>query len=146
MKKNNLFLLSVLCIFLVSCNKEEDKSGIEETATAVALSGTWLLQSYSEDGLDVPLDECEKKETIVFNNNNTIDFNYYNDKEDGKACSLSVAGSGHWKFSSDAQIELDYSTESYKDIFKVTYQIAGNILTLTTQEGDASYSETYVRQ
>ena len=146
MNKNSFLLVCMLGAYLVSCNIDENKSNAKEMAVAVQLQGKWLLQSYSQDGSEVLLDECEKSETIVFNNDYTIDFNYYNDKEEGKPCELSVVGSGHWKFSSNTEIEFDYSTEMYKDVFKVAYLVEGDILTLTTKEGKDSYSEIYIRQ
>ncbi len=143
----NLTLAILLCgsTLFLACNEEERKDNKPEP-TALKLTGTWLLQSFSENGTPIVLDECEKLETLVFNPDNTVNFTYYGDKKAGKSCELSVVGTGIWKFVSDKMIELDYSTDEYKDVFRVDYEIEGEQLTLIIHEENASYKERYIKQ
>jgi len=130
---------------LVSCHLDINRNTLLQT-TAVQLSGTWLLQSYEENGTVIALNECEKKETLSFHPDSTVNFIYYRDKESGKTCEMSVVGIGAWKFVTEKQIELNYSTEDFQDIFTMSYTLDGDLLTLTVNDDTASYTERYIKQ
>jgi len=138
MKK--LILLSFLTVGLsfTSCSKDEN-----ETSTSEDLIGAWSFISYIDDEGEELADDCDSKDSITFMSDNSFNFTYHgiNNTEDG--CTKNQDAMGVWEYQSDKVLKLDYSTDEYTSITEAEFQITGNILTLTINEGEGEYQEKY---
>ena len=136
-----------LVLSVLSCSVDERRNPVENenNSTSFELLGTWKLGKYFEGGKEIAINSCETNETISFHKDNTFDYIYYGDSQPGKPCAVSVAGTGTWHYTAERKMVLNYSIREHEDIVPIYFKISENTLLMTTDEGDSSYTESYVR-
>ena len=147
MKKLGVTMTMCLLLSVLSCSVDERRNPgeTENNSTNFELLGTWKLGKYFEGGEEIAINSCETNETISFHKDNTFDYIYYGDAEPGKPCTISVTGKGTWYYTAEQKMVLNYSIQEHEDIVPIHFKISENTLLMTTDEGDASYTESYTR-
>ncbi len=142
---NKLFLLFLLTIglFFNSCNKKEN-----ESMENVDLLGTWTLIAYIDDEGEELADECYSQDSLTFMENNTFNYTYYYNYGKEGGCQKIQDATGSWEYLTDKIIKFDYSHGDYidKDKWENPFEISGDILTLTRDEGLGIYLEKYKKK
>ncbi|WP_282161386.1 lipocalin family protein [Ulvibacterium marinum] len=141
MKKSILFLFLTTGLFFTSCNKDES-----EPKTDVDLIGTWTYIAYVDDDEgEIQADECDGQDSLTFMSDNTFNFTYHYNFDEEVGCYKAQDAIGSWEYISDGEIELDYSNGNNVEPNnqKTPFEISGDILTLTKDEGYGVFLEKY---
>lgn len=142
------FFLSVLFLNLlfVSCENEDTENDSEDPIAETELLGTWNFIAYSDDEGEEPATDCEKNQTLTFEEDGVFRYTYYDDSEG--SCEKTEDSQGAWELISDGVIKTDYTYGDYVDEnkFEVGFEISDNVLTLSIDEGEGEYQERYEKQ
>lgn len=143
MTKKLFFSIILLSIVFISCEKDETDSPDEEKNSTTDLLGTWNYTAYIDDEGEELATQCEKNQTLIFEENGVFRFTYFDDSEG--TCEKTQDSQATYEFISDAVIKTDYTYGDYVDQnkFEVGFEISGNTLTLFLDEGEGEYQERY---
>ena len=133
--KKLILVLSLVAIAFSSCSKDDNNDPSQDL-----LIGTWTYFSAFEDGVEVPLTDCEKQETQVFNANGTFTMTFYDDF-DGP-CVEDGSISGTWVNSGNGI----YTATIFGQSIEQAITFDGNTYTVITTDIDVEYIDVYVRK
>jgi hypothetical protein len=133
--KKLILVLSLIAIAFTSCSKDDDNESSQDL-----LIGTWTYSSAFEDGVEIPLTDCEKQETEVFNANGTFTVTTYDDF-DGP-CVEDGTISGTWVNSGNG----NYTITVFGFPFEVKITFEGNTHSFEYSEDGVDYIDVYVKK
>ncbi len=139
-----LFLFLTTGFFFTSCNKDESEPTTDED-----LIGTWTYIAYvHDDEGEIQANECDSQDSLTFMNDSTFNFTYHYNFDEEVGCYKAQDAIGSWEYISDGIIKFDYSNDDYVDINKweTPFEISGDILTLTKDEGYGVFLEKYKKK
>ena len=151
MKKSFLFVicLAVFTSLIISC--DDEKGEFEATLTG----GKWVLERLELNGEEVMLDECELKDSYVFNEDNTFVFTFNEQVSETDPCTTGTS-SGIWREDNSVpnsiRIEAafdgdDINDENQRLNFRIENQTLREIIKEPAAEGGFnSYSFYYKKQ
>lgn len=140
MKKSILLLFLTTGLLFTSCTKDESEPTANED-----LIGTWLFISYIDDEGELLADECDGQDSLTFMDDNTFNFTYHYNYDVEVGCYKGQDAIGSWEYLTESVIKFDYSNGDYIDLdkFENPFEITGDILTFTRDEGEGVFFEKY---
>lgn len=132
--KKTLLLLTAFVLIFTSCSSDDDGTPQDP------FIGSWRYFTSFEDGVEVPLDDCESQDTFVVlsNGNYTITLHDIIDNE----CDVDIVTTGTWVNLGEGL----YSTTSEGDTFVQEISFEGNRMYLDDVDGGITYRDVFVRQ
>ncbi len=111
-------VLMISCLIFSSCSKDDNSnSDAAIISPEEKIIGAWQYFKYEESGLSWELDECEKKITYQFLENETLTAELYLKSDTGGCLHQTVLGYWHYLTSKDKfEIELDGTGTSTVEI------------------------------
>ncbi len=136
--KKLILLLSVFALVFISCNSDDDNDSSQEL-----LIGTWTYFQSFEDGVEILLDDCEKQETQVFNDDGTFTITEYDDFNG--PCELEGTFSGTWVNSGNGIYTVIALGETFSQA--ITFDANTYSVVFIETEGTVTteYKDVYVR-
>ncbi|MFL1010729.1 lipocalin-like domain-containing protein [Flavisericum labens] len=128
--KKLILLFTVVLVGLSSCSNDDD-SGSQDP-----LIGTWTWFKSFENGVEEPLDDCDKKDNIVVAADGTLTETYYYDNNG--TCESDGTDMATWENTGGGTYRIVYSGDDIIDI-KITFE--GN--TFFVEESETFGGETY---
>ena len=132
--KKLILLLSVFALVLTSCSSDDDDSSQDP------FIGTWKYSQYFEDGVEIPLEDCEDLTTVVISSNGTFSTNSYWDF--GTGCEVDYTATGTWENLGSGA----YSTTESGDTYVQQVGFSGNTMYFEETDGGVVYKDVFVRQ
>jgi len=121
--KKLILLLTVLTLGFTSCNSDDDAATSQD-----AFIGTWKFTAEFENGVSIPLDDCEDEETIVVSSNGVITITYFDEDVDGNCIADTMdSESGTWENLGNSVYSFSFNGDSNED--EIVFQ--GNTFTIT---------------
>lgn len=135
MKKLSLFILLVATIF-ISCSKDDDASDAVEI-TEANLIGKWQLTKIEEDGKEIRLDNCDKKDISQFSireNGNKLAIFVENGESNG-VCEPYISTDYSWELSGNklSTFILTNNDRDYEDVYTII-ELSKTTLKLESKE------------
>ena len=135
MKKLSLFILLIATIF-ISCSKDDDASDTVEI-TEANLIGKWQLTRIEEDGKEIRLDDCDKKDISQFSireNGNKLAIFVENGESNG-VCKPYTSTDYTWELSGNkfSTFILENTNRNYEDFYTII-ELSKTILKLESKE------------
>ncbi len=146
MKKLNLLILFIAAITIISCKKDDDASGEENTTSNSQLVGTWKIVSIVEDEIPEDLSDCRKKSNYVFKSDNTYVNEHFVDGGLGTAPCLDDGFSGTYSISGNKITFIEDDSEAEGEGIVYEFKVENNVFSLIDNEGGSIYVETYTKQ
>ncbi|WP_425076231.1 lipocalin family protein [Psychroserpens sp. S379A] len=134
--KKIIFLFSVLALTVMSCSSDDDGGGSESQDPFI---GSWRYSTSFEDGVEVPLDDCESQDTIVISANGTFNTTLHDDF--GSGCEVDATVTGTWENLSSGTYSS--TSEGYTYVQQVTF--TNNTMSITEVDGGITYRDVFVR-
>lgn len=104
MKK--LFTLLLVTTLLISCSSDDNFYGNQSD-----LTGTWNVESVKFEGYNLPLSECDSKESIVISSDgNAVWTTAIEDEESGE-CALSTSNMMFTGLQDNVNFNIDYDVD-----------------------------------
>ncbi len=132
--KKLILLFSVLALTFTSCNSDDDNSSQDPFV------GTWKYYKYFEDGVEIPLEDCEDLLTIVISSNGTYITKDYFDY--GNGCELDYTDEGIWENEGSGT----YSITSDGETFTQSISFEGNTMIIEEVDEGIIYKDVFIRQ
>ena len=129
-----IILFSLLTVTFTSCNSDDD-GGSQDP-----LIGSWRYLTSFEDGVEVPLDDCESQDTVNVSSNGTISSTRYDDF--GSGCEVDFTVSGTWSNLGDGTYSITIDGVTFIEV--ITFE--GNTYYTEEVDGGIMFRDVYVRQ
>ena len=129
-----VLLLSVFALVFTSCSSDDD-GGSQDSFV-----GTWKYYKYYEDGVEIPLEDCEDLTTLVITSNGAFSTSIYDDI--GNGCELEYTATGTWENVGSGL----YSTTTEGDTYVQQVEFSGNTMYFEETENGVTYRDVFIRQ
>ncbi|MEE4000422.1 lipocalin family protein [Tenacibaculum sp. FZY0031] len=134
MKKN--LILTIAMFSLLACSSD-DENNLDP------IVGTWYF--FSDSGVEV--DECNKRSTILFNDNGTFSSTNYGNQDDPNNCVIENKDSGTWINNSNNKYQITDIKTNTKQIYTITFSDNGNsFMSETNGFGDTINIQVFKRK
>lgn|SRR5690606_12760716 len=110
MKK--LFTLLLVTTLLMSCSSDDNFYGNQSD-----LTGTWNVESIKFEGYNLPLSECDSKESIVISSDGNAVWTTAIENEESGECALSISNMMFTGLQDNVNFNIDYDVD-----FSINYQ------------------------
>ncbi|MDO6769020.1 MULTISPECIES: lipocalin family protein [Cellulophaga] len=97
--------------------------------------GSWTYFQEEIDGELVEVDDCDKKNTVVFNEDMSFEFIAYGSiTGDPEECEIdSDSDTGEWSIPSEGVLAISYASDNDDSVEEAMYTIDGDTLTITSE-------------
>ena len=137
MKKVILLLLAAAFIF-TGCKSDDSETSVDP------LIGVWTWHQQFIGGVEQPLDDCDKMDTVTINANGTLNEAYYFNV-DG-SCEVSEVDSAIWKNLGSNRYQIIYAEGTQEEeIIEQTINFDGNTFSIEEVDDQISYKIVYIR-
>lgn len=132
--KKIILLFSVFALVFTSCSSDDD-NGSEDPFV-----GTWKYYKYFENGVEIPLEECEELTTLVITSNGVFKTTVYENM--GNGCEVEYVATGTWENVGSGM----YSTTLDGDTYVQEAKFEGNTMYFEEIDGGETYKDVFMRQ
>ncbi|MGB1309081.1 MAG: lipocalin family protein [Oceanihabitans sp.] len=147
MKNLKFVLLTVVAVFLFNCNSSDDSDPTITPPPSIIdqIAHKWLLSSVidPDNGVGLPLNECDKNGYYDFSTNGNVVFESFNTESDG-SCSSSILKSGTFEIGDNNGVPAVGMSYNNGDVEGYNiFSISETELVLETSSG---LHRTYVKE
>jgi lipoprotein len=138
MKKIFTLAFVALTLLATACGKSNNDNPNPQDDAKKALIGTWKIESVTDEGEEIVLNECRKKSYILFTEKQYVNTNFNKEIDECKESSNAFS----YVISNNKLILSDTEKKTYT----YTFSIVGNKLTLIHSEKNNMGNETEIEK
>lgn len=131
-----------LATILIACSSDDDSPAANDDV----IIGEWRLIQIEENGIDIPLEECDELETYFFNADFSFRAEVFGPVMEEEDCAIENFSDGVWGKNSNDEYFTNTSGTNFP--FVAQFNENQSEMTIVTENSDLGFNErrTYERQ